>query len=76
MDESRSSEAIVSKTATSEEPENLDPLDIAQQQFQRAHEHLSSLKRGLIEFFQLPKRTLTVCFPIEMEDGSVQTFRG
>jgi glutamate dehydrogenase (NAD(P)+) len=76
MDEPTSSEAIVSSTVTSEEPENLDPLEIAQQQFQRAHEHLRSLKRGLVEFFQLPKRTLTVCFPIEMEDGSVQTFRG
>ena len=76
MDGSKSSEEIVSSTVTSEEPENLDPLEIAQQQFQRAHEHLSSLKRGLVEFFQLPKRTLAVCFPIEMEDGSVQTFRG
>ena len=30
----------------------------------------------MVEFFQLPKRMLTVCFPIEMDDGSVQTFRG
>jgi hypothetical protein len=51
MDESTSSEAIASSTVASEEPENLDPLEIAQQQFQRAHEHLSSLKRGLVEFF-------------------------
>ena len=59
-----------------EEPEERDPLEIARQQFRRAHEHLGNLKRGLVEFFELPKRTLSVCFPIEMEDGSVQTFRG
>ena len=58
------------------EPENLDPLAISQVQFRRAHAHLDDLKRGLIEFFEVPKRTIIVCFPVEMEDGSVRTFHG
>ena len=58
------------------EPENLDPLAISQVQFRRAHAHLDDLKRGLIEFFEVPKRTISVCFPVEMEDGSVRTFHG
>ena len=59
-----------------DEPENLDPLAISQAQFHRARAHLDDLKRGLIEFFEVPKRTISVCFPAEMEDGSVRTFHG
>jgi glutamate dehydrogenase (NAD(P)+) len=56
--------------------ENLDPLAISQAQFHRARIHLDGLKRGLVDFFATPKRTISVCFPVEMEDGSVQTFHG
>lgn len=52
------------------------PLSIAQIQFRRAKAHIVGLKRGLIEFFELPKRIIKVYFPIEMEDGSVRTFEG
>jgi glutamate dehydrogenase (NAD(P)+) len=58
------------------EPENLDPLVIAQKQFHRARAHIEGMQRGLIEFFEVPKRTIEVCFPVEMEDGSVRTFHG
>ena len=58
------------------EDEDLSPFHISQQQFQRASAHLEGLKRGLIDFFSYPKRTISTCFPIEMEDGSVQTFHG
>ncbi len=51
-------------------------LSIAQFQFRRAKAHIVGLKRGLIEFFELPKRIIKVHFPIEMEDGSVRTFQG
>jgi glutamate dehydrogenase (NAD(P)+) len=34
------------------------------------------MKRGLVDFLNSPKRTISVCFPIELEDGSVVTFRG
>ena len=29
-----------------------------------------------MDFLRCPIRTITVCFPIEMDDGSVQTFTG
>lgn len=58
------------------EPENLDPLIISQTQFQRARAHIEGMQHGLIEFFEVPKRTIAVCFPVEMEDGSVRTFHG
>lgn len=58
------------------EPENLDPLVISKIRFHNARAHLDGLKRGLIEFFEVPKRTISVCFPVEMEDGSVRTFHG
>lgn len=51
-------------------------LSITQIQFRRAKVHIVGLKRGLIEFFELPKRIIKVFFPIEMEDGSVRTFQG
>ncbi|WP_193367620.1 Glu/Leu/Phe/Val family dehydrogenase [Pelagibius marinus] len=57
-------------------PEELDPLHITREQFNRARAHLEGFKRGLIEFFEVPKRTISVCFPVEMEDGSVRTFHG
>lgn len=57
-------------------PENLDPLAISTAQFQRARLHLDGLKSGLIEFFEVPKRSVSVAFPVEMEDGSVRTYLG
>lgn len=56
--------------------QDTEPLSITQIQFARAHAHIKGLKRGLIDFFQVPKRTIKVCFPIEMDDGSVRTFQG
>ncbi len=65
-------EAQSSRGAT----EDLSPFHITQEQFRRATGHLGGLKRGLVDFFSCPKRTVSTCFPIEMEDGSVQTFHG
>lgn len=56
--------------------ENLDPVFISQTQFYRAAGHISGLKRGLIDFFNTPKRAVIFRFPVEMDDGSVQTFEG
>lgn len=56
--------------------EELDPLTMARVQFQRARSRLNGLKRGLVEFFEVPKRSISVAFPVEMEDGSVRTYRG
>ena len=56
--------------------ENLDPVSISEQQFDRAAAHIQGLKRGLIDFLKMPKRVTTVNFPIELDDGSVQSFCG
>jgi glutamate dehydrogenase (NAD(P)+) len=58
------------------EPEDLNPFHIASQQFDRAVMYMPQLKRGLIEFLKRPNRTVTLEFPVEMNDGSVRTFVG
>ena len=56
--------------------ENLNPIVISQQQFSRASAHLDHIQAGLVEVLNSPKRTVSVCFPIEMSDGSVRRFHG
>ena len=56
--------------------EDLNPFHIARQQFDRTVPYLPSLKDGLIEYLKSPMRTISVCFPIELDDGSVQHFTG
>ena len=56
--------------------EILDPLEIARQQFRGAREHLEGFKSDQIQFLKEPKQSLTVCFPVEMDDGSIQIFQG
>jgi glutamate dehydrogenase (NAD(P)+) len=54
----------------------ISPLKMRQAQFHRAVRHMGHVKRGLIDFFLRPKRTLSLHFPVEMDDGSVRIFRG
>jgi glutamate dehydrogenase (NAD(P)+) len=56
--------------------EDLNPFHMAAQQFDRAVEYLPGLKRGLVEFLKRPGKSVTLDFPIEMDDGSVQIFTG
>jgi glutamate dehydrogenase (NAD(P)+) len=56
--------------------ENLDPIAISEQQFDQACRYIHGLKRGLIDFLKQPKRINIVNFPIELDDGSVQSFQG
>ncbi len=56
--------------------EDLNPFRIAQAQFDNACQYIPDLKKGLIEFFRKPDRTVTVEFPILKSDGSVQNFTG
>jgi glutamate dehydrogenase (NAD(P)+) len=67
---------ITSQTTAEGRHEETDPLDVQREQFRRARGHLEDFKRGLVDFFEAPKRSIAVCFPIEMEDGSVRTFQG
>jgi len=57
-------------------PESLSPTAICREQFRRAHLHIADLKTGLVDYLSVAKRTVKVNFPIEMDDGSVRTFRG
>lgn len=70
-------------TASGSEPEagkalneELNPLQIVHDRFDQAAGHVEGLRTGLIDFFKAPKRTISVCFPVEMDDGSVRTFHG
>ncbi len=56
--------------------ENFDPVVMSEQQFDKAICCINKLKAGLIEFLKKPKRVIIVNFPIEMDDGSVQSFQG
>ena len=62
--------------ALAEPQEELNPFVIAQQQFNTAIEYLPELDSGLIEFLIRPERVITVEFPIQKEDGTVQNFVG
>ena len=56
--------------------EDLNPLHLTHAQFQRAVDYLDAIKKGIIGFLMAPKRSISVCFPIEMDDGSVKIFTG
>ena len=56
--------------------EELNPLQIVRDRFDLAATHVEGLRTGLIDFFKAPRRTIGVCFPVEMDDGSVRTFHG
>ena len=55
--------------------ENLNPFQIAIQQFDRAAAKLS-LDPDLAQILRHPKRQLTVSVPIRMDDGKVKVFEG
>ena len=55
--------------------EILDHVFISEQQFNRAGSYMDDLQPGLVDFLKQPKRINIVNFPIELDDGSVKTFR-
>ncbi len=57
-------------------PEDLNPFIIAKRQFALAARYLPNLKQGLIDFLTQPDRVLTVQFPVQIEDGTIQNFEG
>ena len=56
--------------------ENLNPYDIAQQQFDAAAQYVADLPEGLRIWLRGTVRLLKVEFPIECDDGSVKIFSG
>ncbi len=63
-------------TAAQQPEENLEPLYISEQRLERAVAHLDGMSRDLLAFLNAPKRTISVFFPVQMDDGSVRTFEG
>src|SRR5436309_10909354 len=56
--------------------ENLNPYDIAQQQFDTAARYVADLPEGLRGWLRGTMRLLKVEFPIECDDGTVKIFSG
>jgi len=54
----------------------LDPERIIHAQFQRAQRHLDHIEQDLVEVLRLPRRTITINMPVEMDDGRTQSFVG
>jgi glutamate dehydrogenase (NAD(P)+) len=54
----------------------LDPERIIAEQFRRARAHLGHIAPGLVDFLRLPRQAISVNLPIEMDDGSIQSFAG
>jgi glutamate dehydrogenase (NAD(P)+) len=51
------------------------PWHVALEQFDNAVQYLD-LEDGIVDFIRMPKRELTVNFPVKMDDGSVKVFTG
>ncbi len=56
--------------------ENLDAFRISRSRFEQAAAYVSGLKRGLIDYFIAPRRSIDLCFPVQMDDDSVRTLHG
>src|SRR5690606_5717465 len=67
---------LASSPETAELQEELNPVVMAQQQFSTAIQYLPDLDPGLVEFMIRPERVITVEFPIEKVDGTMQNFVG
>jgi len=55
---------------------SLSPVEISEHQFNKAVCYVDKLKTGLIDFLKQAKRVTVVNFPVELDDGSVVSFRG
>ena len=52
-----------------------DPFEIAKQQIDLAASKLN-INKDLVERIKMPRRELTVYFPVKMDDGSTKVFTG
>lgn len=64
------------RSATATEGEDLDPLRITELRLQRAVDRLEGISHELLGFLKAPRRTISVCFPVRMDDGAVRIFDG
>ncbi|MFP5248122.1 MAG: Glu/Leu/Phe/Val family dehydrogenase [Thermoanaerobaculia bacterium] len=61
---------------TSAAAEDLNPYNIAQEQFDRAAQYVPDLPDGLRDWLRGTTRLIKVEFPIERDDGTVATYHG
>lgn len=59
-----------------EASEDLNPYNIAQQQFDAAAQYVAELPDGLRQWLRGTTRLVKVEFPVECDDGTVRTFAG
>jgi len=64
------------ETTPAVETEDLNPYNIAQKQFDAAAGHVAELPEGLRQWLRGTTRLVKVEFPVERDDGTVQTFAG
>ena len=62
--------------ATAAPASERDPVRVISEQFRRARDHLPDIPTGVVDFLRLPRFTVTVNLPVEMDDGSVRSFTG
>jgi glutamate dehydrogenase (NAD(P)+) len=55
--------------------ETFDPVLISEQQFDKAAAYITDLKNGSIDYLKQPSRTHIINFPVELDDGSVETIQ-
>lgn len=56
--------------------EEADLYRVSQHQFDRALNWADNLKKGMVDAFRTPQRTIHVHFPVYMDDGGVRMFHG
>ena len=62
--------------APAEAAEDLNPYNIAQEQFDHATQYVADLPDGLRKWLRGTTRLVKVEFPVECDDGTVRTFAG
>lgn len=63
-------------TSTLSGSQELEPRRMLDEQFARGRAHLAHIQPGLVDFLRLPRRSIIVNLPIEMDDGAVRNFVG
>ncbi len=63
-------------TTSAQTADTLNLFENAKLQFEQALTWIDSIKVGIIDYLISPKRTIHVRFPVNMDDGSIQTFHG
>jgi len=71
---------LISSSQTSETREELDFLKRTKLEFEKAIQFINAemrtVEKGVVKFLEQPFRQLSVRFPVQMDDGSIEMFTG